>query len=211
LARKRARRVSLDERAKSQSQQNDPKVEYISASRQEICKLEIDSAIRLFLIHNDPISAHLLASAATEIMTVLSGGNPEVGLNALRDLLERVKLPDDEQKEIFDHLLHPYNFAKHSSSDSSITNQFSIDYIATTIYVAIHSYKVLFVDLSPEMKVFYPTFQAWKSEFWKDTANYNHTIQLSKAFPLNGASFEEFCNFGRRMLTAAGIVAALTL
>jgi hypothetical protein len=203
LAKRRSRRASLDEQAKSSSSQNDPKFEYINLNRQEICRLEVNSAIRLFLIHKDPISAHLLACAATEIMTVLSNGNLEVGLNGLRDQLQKSVLPDDDQKEVFDNLLHPYNFLKHSSSDPHVTNRFSVDYIGITVYMAIHSYKVLFGDLSSEMKVFCGIFQVWKSDFWIDTPNYRNIAEVSNKLSLRGASFEEFCNFGQRMLLEA--------
>jgi hypothetical protein len=203
LAKRRSRRASLDEQAKSSSSQNDLKFEYINLNRQEICRLEVNSAIRLFLIHKDPISAHLLACAATEIMTVLSNGNLEVGLNGLRDQLQKSVLPYDDQKEVFDNLLHPYNFLKHSSSDPDVTNRFSVDYIGITVYMAIHSYKVLFGGVSSEMKVFYGIFQVWKSEFWKDTPNYPSIVALSEPYSLGGASLEKFCEVGQRLLVEA--------
>jgi hypothetical protein len=60
-------KLSLDQRAALPIARDNPSLEYLRLNRQEICRREINAAVRLFLMDEDPISAHLLASAATEL------------------------------------------------------------------------------------------------------------------------------------------------
>ncbi|MBU8542784.1 MULTISPECIES: hypothetical protein [Roseomonadaceae] len=197
------RRLSLDQRATLPIADDNPSLEYLRLNRREICRTEINAAIRLFLVDEDPIPAHLLASAATEIMATLSGGKPEVGLNDLRRLLKIADISPELEGEIFEALLHPYNFLKHSSSDINIENSFSIEYITITIYTAVHSYRRLFGDLSDEMMVFYGIIQSWRIHWWKDAPDFEARMRAAEKFPLIGASRQKMCEFGRRMLQQA--------
>lgn len=200
---RRKGRLSLDQRAALPVAADNPNVEYLRLSRREICRTEIDAAVRLFLIDEDPISAHLLASAATEIMVALSDGKPGVGLNDMRALIKAATVPSDLSDELFQSLLHPYNFLKHGSSDSSVKNDFSVEYIVMTIYTAIHSYKLMFHDLSVEMRVFYSIVQCWRIHWWDGTPDFGERLKVARKFPLIGVSREEMCQFARRMLEKA--------
>jgi hypothetical protein len=192
--------MSLDQRAALPVADDNPSLEFLRLSRREICRTEINAAVRLFLIDEDPISAHLLASAATEIMVALSGGKSGVGLNDLRAFMKTANIPSDLSDEVFQSLLHPYNFLKHGSSDFSVVNDFSIDSIVITIYSAIHSYKLLFTDLSVEMTVFYGIVMSWRIHWWKDTLEFEEMQQKASQLPLIGFSRAEVCKFGRDML-----------
>lgn len=196
-------RMSLDERAALPITNDNPNLEYLRLSRRKICQTEIDAAVRLFLLDEDPISAHLLASAATEIMVALSNGRPGIGLNDMRALMKLSNVPSDLTDELFHSLLHPYNFLKHSSSDFSVENDFSIEYIMITIYSAVHSYKLLFSDLTVEMNVFYSIFQAARINLWVGTAGYEERLLIAKKLPLVDASYKEICKFGRDMILLA--------
>lgn len=194
---------SLDQRAARPVEDDIPGVEYLRLSRQEICRTEINAAVRMFLVDEDPISAHLLASAATEIMVALSDGKSGVGLNDVRALMKTAAVPSDLSDELFHSLLHPYNFLKHSSSNSSIKNNFSVEYIVITIYTAIHSYKLIFDDFSAEMKVFYGIVQSWRINWWEGLPDFEERQQIARKLPLIGASREEVCRFGRDLLQRA--------
>ncbi|MFO1126544.1 MAG: hypothetical protein U1E25_15530, partial [Methylocystis sp.] len=87
--------MSLDQRAALPVADDNPDLEYLRLSRREICWTEINAAVRLFLIDEDLISAHLLASAATEIMVALSDGKSGVGLNDIRALMKKAAVPSD--------------------------------------------------------------------------------------------------------------------
>jgi hypothetical protein len=76
--------LSLDERAALPVPRDNAGIEYLRLNRQDICETEISSAVRLFLIDEDAISTHLLASAASEIMGALLKGQAGVGLNDTR-------------------------------------------------------------------------------------------------------------------------------
>jgi len=202
LPRKKVRK-SLDQRAALPLANDNPSLEYLRLSRREICRTEINAAVRLFLIDEDPISAHLLASAATEIMVALSNGRPGVGLNDMRALLKTAGVPSDLSDEVFQGLLHPYNFLKHSSSDFNVENDFSIEYIVVTIYSAVHSYRLLFDDLSAEMTVFYGIVQSWRIHWWEGTPGFEEKLRIASQLPLKGVSRKEVCDFGRDMLQKA--------
>jgi hypothetical protein len=202
VPRKRGRK-SLDQRAALPVADDAPGVEYLRLSRREICRTEINAAVRLFLIDEDVISAHLLASAATEIMVALSDGKPGVGLNDMRAQMKTAAVPSDLSDELFDSLVHPYNFLKHGSSDFSVENDFSVEYIVMTIYTAIHSYKMLFDDFSAEMTVFYGVVQSWRIHWWEGTPDFEERQQRARKLPLIGASREKVCGFGRHLLQKA--------
>lgn len=200
---RRRDRISLDQRAALPVAHDNPDLEYLRLSRQEICRTEINAAVRLFLIDEDPISAHLLASAATEIMVALSDGKPGVGLNDLRALMEKAAVSSDLSDEVFQSLLHPYNFLKHGSSNFDVENDFSVEYIVITIYTAVHSYRLLFGDLSVEMTVFYDIVQSWRIHWWEGTPGFEEQLQIASKLPLIGVSREKVCDFGRDMLQKA--------
>lgn len=197
---RRRGRIPLDQRAALPIKDDNPDLEYIRLSRQNICRTEINAAVRLFLIDEDPISAHLLASAATEIMVALSNGKPGVGWNDMRELMKKASVPPDLSEEVFQSLLHPYNFLKHSSSDFTIENDSSVEYIVITIYTAVQSYKLLFGDLSAEMSVFYSIVIAWRIHWWEGTPGQEERKKIAIKLPLIGTSRKEVCEFGRSML-----------
>lgn len=153
--------MSMDQRAALPLAKENPDIEYLRLNRQEICECEINSSIRLFLIDEDPISAHVLASAATAIMEAVGKGRSDVGLNSVREMLKSAEVPPDLENEVFAGLQHPYNFLKHSSSDLTVENDFSVDYIVMTVYSAAHSYKLLFEKTTAEIRVFNAIVQAW--------------------------------------------------
>lgn len=200
----RKSKFSLDQRAALPLAQDNPSLEYLRLNRQEICETEINSAVRLFLIHEDPISAHLLASAANEIMGALSKGRPEVGVNDIRAFMKEHGVEGGLQEELFASLQHPYNFLKHSSSDFTVENDFSVDYIVMGLYAAIHSYKILFGNPSPEMKAFYGITAAWRlREWWPEDPDFDVKLQAAYRAGLVGVSREQFCEIGRRVLQTA--------
>lgn len=201
---RRKSKLSLDERAALPVAQDNPHIEYLRLNRREICEAEINSAVRLFLLDEDPISAHVLASAANEIMGALSNGKAGVGLNDMRAFVKEFGVAADLQEELFSSLQHPYNFLKHSSSDPSIENDFSVDYVVMGLYTAIHSYKILFGNPSPEMRVFYGIVAAWRlREWWPEDPNFQEKLQVAQRMGLVDVNREEFCEVGRRMLQIA--------
>lgn len=186
-------RISLDQRAAQTVADDNPNIEYLRLSRREICRTEINAAVRLFLIDEDPISAHLLASAAIEIMVALSDGKPGVGLNDIRAQMKKNEVSTDLSDEVFQNLLHPYNFLKHGSANFGVENNFSVEYIVVTVYTAVHSYWLLFGDLSAEMKVFHGIVQSWRVHWWENTPGYEQMLQIARKLPLVGASRENVC------------------
>lgn len=200
----RKSKLSLDERASLPLAEDNPHIEYLRLNRRQICKTEINSAIRLFLFEEDPISAHVLASAANEIMSALSKGTPGVGLNDIRALMKEHAVAADLQEELFSSLQHPYNFLKHSSSNPDVENDFSIEYVVMGLYTAVHSYKILFGKPSPEMKVFYGLVAAWRvRQWWPDDPSFQEKLHAAQKLGVLDASRAEFCQIGRRMVEAA--------
>lgn len=195
---RRKRGRTLDERAAASLKNDNPTGDFVTLDRREICRLEINAAIRLFLIDEDPIAAHLLASAASEIIEVLSEGQEGIGLNSLRAALKKAGVISDEQEELFQTLLHPYNFLKHSSSDKTARNKFDVEVTVLTLYTAIHGYKALFSDFSPEMRVFYGMVMSWRSHWWEGDPDFD--FETASKLKLAGLTRQEFCEVGRNLL-----------
>ncbi|MGL4094350.1 hypothetical protein [Agrobacterium cavarae] len=193
-------RISLDERAKIDLKAENPELEFITLSRQEICEREINSSIRLVLFDNDLVSAFLLASAATEIMTKLSEGRPGVGFNNLKAMLKRSEIPSDLEDELHHAMQHPFNFLKHSSSDASVTNDFSVEFTFMVIFTSIESYRVLFGTLSEEMTVMWAVITSWRVHWWKGEENFADRLAQAHKIGLVGATRLEAQGHGRDLL-----------
>ena len=121
----------------------------------------------------------------------------------MRASMKACSLSSDVEEEIFHSLQHSYNFLKHASTDFSVENDFSVEYIVMTIYTSIHSYKELFGALPAEMKVFYGIVQSWRVRWWESTPDYEERLQMAHRMGLVDASREQFCEFGRRLLAQA--------
>lgn len=195
-------KLSLDDRARQRVDEDNPHLEYVRLDRRQICENEIISAIRIFLFYEDPISAHVLSSAANEIMSALSKGAAGVGLNDMRAFLKENAVAAELQEELFASLQHPYNFLKHSSADMAIENSFSIDYIVMGLYTACHGYKALFGTMSTEMSVFYGMVGAWRvRHWWPDDPNFQLKLDAAERMGLIDLTWQEFCAKGREVLT----------
>lgn len=190
----------MDQRAALPLAKENPDIEYLRLNRQEICEREINSSIRLFLIDEDPISAHVLASAATAIMEAVGKGRSDVGLNSVREMLKAAEVPPDLENEVFAGLQHPYNFLKHSSCDLTVENDFPVDFIVMTVYGAAHSYKLLFEKTTAEIRVFNAIVQAWRPHWWSHDPNLDGKIAVARQMGLLGATRHEFCEIGRGYL-----------
>ncbi|MFM9974813.1 MAG: hypothetical protein ACKVON_09635 [Beijerinckiaceae bacterium] len=175
-------------------------MEYIAMDRQAVCRTEIDSAIHLFLYRDDLIAAHMLASAALEIMTALSGGDKTVGINRMRALLTEHDVPKDIMDEVFSSLSHPYNFSKHSSSDSSVVNDYPIEQMIMNIYTAIYTYKSMFGEITPEMNTLYGILISWKIHWWEGVPGQDELRRIAERLGLSGKSRAEVQAFGRLLL-----------
>lgn len=200
----RKTKLTLDDRARQRIAEDNPQVEYVRLNRQQICETEITSAVMLFLYDEDPISAHVLASAANEILSALSKGKAGVGLNDVRSFMREADVPTPLQDELFASLQHPYNFLKHSSADLEVDNAFPIDHIVMGLYTAIHGYKILFGTLPVEMGTFYSVVMAWKiREWWPEDPTFEMKLDAAHKMGLVGVSWQEFCAVGRRMVEIA--------
>ena len=96
-----------------------------------------------------------------------------------------------------------YAFPAHAAPDFNVENDFSIEYIVVTIYSAVHSYRLLFDDLSAEMTVFYGIVQSWRIHWWEGTPGFEEKLRIASQLPLKGVSRKEVCDFGRDMLQKA--------
>lgn len=194
-------KLTLDDRARQRIAEDNPYIEYVRLNRRQICETEINSAILLFLEDEDPISAHVLASAANEILSSLSKGATGVGLNDMRAFMKEHSVASDLQEELFASLAHPYNFLKHSSADPTVENDFSIDYIVMGLYTACHGFKLLFGEQSVEMGVFYAIAQAWRvREWWPEDPAFELKLNTARKLGLVDLNWQEFCAVGRHML-----------
>lgn len=202
---RRKKGLTMDERAAQPLEIDNPDVEYLRLSRQQICMREINSAVRLFIFDEDLISAYLLASAAIGIMEPLSKGHSAVGLNNVREALKQSGASKELTDELFQSLAQPYNFLKHGSSDFSVENAFPVEQMVMTIYTAINSYKELFkVKLTLEMLVFFGHVQSWCVRWWSDTPDYDERLARAKKIGLIGASRQQFCEFSRQKIQQLG-------
>ncbi|MEG3162738.1 hypothetical protein U1763_19735 [Sphingomonas sp. LB2R24] len=143
-----------------------------------VCRNEIEAAIDALVIDENLIAAHVLASAAHDVMR---GHADRVGRDLKADMLTILKpLVPGREKSLIDALLAPYNAMKHSnSSDVAVTVHPSL--VEATLFCSTQEYGSLFGHLSGKM-VFYV---AWYTAVQPSLRGVNGTKPkfLTTAFP----------------------------
>jgi hypothetical protein len=182
------------------SQLKPPGLGYVVFSRRDVARTEIVQAIRLYL-ERDFISAHLLASAATEILHALrTRAHKTTSLADLETKLRQFMTPA-EVAETMSFVKLPYNFMKHSGSDPDLQMHFRPGLVEVGVYHAIHDFEAVFADRTPEMLMFQTWFMArHPGSFIHLPADAQQKLQ---DMDLAAASDAEAFAFGRDMLARA--------
>lgn len=121
------------------------------------CRLEIEAAIDLLVIDENLIAAHLLASAAHDVMR---GHARRVGAAPRLDMASILRpLFPGHEKAFADYLLRPYNAMKHSL-DSDVAVTVHPSWVEATVFLATQQFGSLFDHLSGKMVLFIAWFTA---------------------------------------------------
>lgn len=113
----------------------------IAFTVEELCKAEIDAAIDSFVLNSNLIAAHVLASAAHDVMR---GHALRVGLSLRADLhANMAQLSSHEHKTVIDTMAHFYNSMKHSNS-SGVAVNIHPAIVESTLYCAAQEHGWLF-------------------------------------------------------------------
>jgi hypothetical protein len=122
-----------------------------------VCRNEIEAAIDALVIAENLIAAHVLASAAHDVMR---GHANRVGRDLRADMPTILKpLVPGREKAFVDALHYPYNSMKHSnSSDVAVTVHRSL--VEATVFCATQEYGSLFGHLSGKMVLFVAWYTA---------------------------------------------------
>jgi hypothetical protein len=124
-------------------------------SLQQACKTEIDGAVDLFIRHQNLAGAHVLASAAHEI---IRGVAKREGVLLPNDMPRLLSSLDKKKLEAVLYALnHPYNALKHTNGDRNSIVHFNPEFFEITLLMACVDYQVLFRDLSVNMML----YKAW--------------------------------------------------
>lgn len=111
----------------------------------------MDTAIELFLSERDAVSAHVLASAATEVLRGLAKHN---GIESFDAQLEKILVPGKEQDWRAAVNRH-YNFFKHADRDADIGDiDFDPDITGYELLAGLQDYQSLFKIITTPMAIF---------------------------------------------------------
>lgn len=113
----------------------------IAFSVEEVCKAEIDAAIDSFVLSENLIAAHVLASAAYDVMR---GHATRLGFSLRADLhANMARLSSHQDKIVLDTMAYFYNSMKHSTS-SEIAVNIHPTIVESTLYCAAQEHGSLF-------------------------------------------------------------------
>lgn len=153
----------------------------IGFSVEEVCRGEIEAAIDALIISDNLVAAHVLASAAHDVMR---GHATRKGLDLRADMLAILKpLVPGREKVFVDTMLRPYNSMKHSNS-SSVAATVHPSFVEATLFCATQEYGSLFGHLSARM-VFYVAWYTAVQPSLRDKSGAKPEFLL-KAFPSAG-------------------------
>jgi hypothetical protein len=171
-------------------------------SSRDVAQAEIVRAIRLYL-ERDFISAHVLASAATEIPHGLRKHAHKATSLASLEAELREFMPPEEADEAIAFLKLHYNYLKHSGGDPDVKMHFSPAFVEVGVYHATHDFEAVFADRAPEMIVFQAWFMARHPSAFPnlplEAQAHLQNINLAQA------SDDEAFAFGREMLAMAEV------
>lgn len=181
------------------SQLEPPGPDHIVVSRRAVAQIEIVRAITLYF-EGDFVSAHVLASAATEILHGLRKHAHKA--TSLADLEAKLReIMPNEADEAMAFLKLPYNYMKHSDGDRDVQMHFRPAFVEVSVYHATHDFEAVFAERAPEMIAFQTWFMARHPGSFPnlppEAQEHLHNMDLLKA------SDEEAFAFGREMLAMA--------
>ena len=114
-------------------------------SQRDICKIQIDRAIKCFLEERDFVSTITLALAAEGIVGERLGDDSMVA--SLLPLLREKYVPDLSEKQISDdHLNRARNFFKHAKGDFEQREVFELEFEAITAIIRAYVNYALITD-----------------------------------------------------------------
>jgi hypothetical protein len=123
----------------------------IKISKLEAARRQMDTAIRLYFTDSDPISIHVLAAAAFEILKDLDKHGPKTG--TFYDRIENVVKPGFE-KQVINAMRDAQNFLKHAEQEPDRVLDFWLGHPEMLLGVACDKYRELAAEQSAEMIVF---------------------------------------------------------
>jgi hypothetical protein len=129
-----------------------PGPEHVTLTLQETCVAELDGAVDLLVRFENLAAAHLLASAATELIRKRAA---KLKIVIESDILERTKGLDDTTRQHIRYAIdHAYNGLKHSSGADGVSVYFRPEFVQFHLLLAVEMYQATFQDLTPKMAVF---------------------------------------------------------
>ena len=124
-------------------------------SKFDAARRQLETAVRLYFSHGDPVSIHTLASAALQILTDLSqnlGTKPETLRGVLMQYIRKEHLDEIERK-----LAESENFFKHADRDPAKTLEFAVGQSEIVLLDAI----AIYAHLTSEQVPLFIVYRAW--------------------------------------------------
>jgi hypothetical protein len=134
----------------------------IKISKLEAARRQLDTAIRLYFSHADPVSIHTLAAAALDLLKNLDEQGPKTG--TFYDHLETNVKPE-YLKEANNIFRAPQNFFKHANTDPERVLDFLVALPELFLISGCEKYHELAAEETPEMLVYRLWFSHHNPEF----------------------------------------------
>lgn len=128
----------------------------LPVSKLDAARRQLETAVRLYFFHGDPISIHTLASAAAQILHDINK-NQRRNPTMFRDVFLKHFLPE-QRPVVRKTLATAENFFKHADRDPQAVLNFRVAQTELVLLEAVEAYHRLTSELVPLLAVYYSWF-----------------------------------------------------
>jgi hypothetical protein len=147
----------------------------LKLSKKEVARRELATAIRLFVADGDPVSIHVLASAASAIIRPIGkAGQQKTWREEFRD-----RVIPEYQDSVESLLDEPFNFMKHGARDPESTLAFHPDANPVLLLMVCYDYEIVFKERFIELAIFIAMMASLHPEFFHKKSDAFDKLVLS--------------------------------
>lgn len=151
----------------------------LKLSKLDVAKRQLETVIRLYFSHGDPVSIHTLTAASYNVIRDLNKNNSGEKLFAKDRFMDYVK--EGHEKEVWDFITSAENFFKHADRDHDEILNFKPEQSEILIFEGCVTYYKLSREFPPLFRLYYAWFIAHHSNWFR--LNEENTLLVKKAAP----------------------------
>jgi len=168
----------------------DKKDDRLVLTKIDAARRQLQTAIELFVVGNDPVSIHTLAMASNEILNTLceKNGKKTFLMGSIRELA----VDADAVKVLIKHLTQARNYFKHADRDADKEMKFAAELNDIIIFDSVQSYQAL----TGEPHMIFGVFRMW---FMIEYSRFFDFSKSKELFQIHSGVVENFSKLPRNL------------